>query len=329
LSNIPSTLSGSSYTQTISLNGGGTTAPQPTEPPATVSVSDSETITVTDMATFPDVVDSESITVNDAVTVQVLAAAPAPTITSVTPNSGPAAGGETIVITGQNFQIGATVVFGSTPATSVKVNSATSISVVVPALTAGTNVTVTNPDGQYATGSFTVQPSISSISPASGRQGQTLNVAITGVGFVNGVTTANFGPHIFVHSLTVADGKHATANITIQPKARVRRYTVSVATGIFRASLNGFSVLAAVWNLSPTSGRQGQTVDIAITGDFFQNGLTTANFGPNISVGPVTVTDSDDATVTITIAPNAALGPRGVQVITGIYTEHLLFTVQP
>jgi hypothetical protein len=69
LSNLTSTPSGSSYTQTISLNGGGTTAPQPTEPPATVPVSDNETITVTDTETFPDVADSETITVSDQVSV--------------------------------------------------------------------------------------------------------------------------------------------------------------------------------------------------------------------------------------------------------------------
>jgi hypothetical protein len=71
LSNLTSTLTGSSYTQTISLNGTGTTAPQPTEPSATVPVSDNETITVTDTPTFPDVADSETITVTDQVSITV------------------------------------------------------------------------------------------------------------------------------------------------------------------------------------------------------------------------------------------------------------------
>ncbi|HUA01994.1 MAG TPA: FG-GAP-like repeat-containing protein [Candidatus Aquilonibacter sp.] len=318
------------YMQTISLNGEGSGTGPLLPPSATVTIPPiDETITVTDMPAFPDVADAETITVNDVVTVHVQGSALSPTITSVTPNSGPAAGGETVTIVGQNFQTGAAVLFASTPATSVTVNSATSISVVAPPLTAGTTVTVTNPDGQSATGSFTVRPEISSISPASGRQGQTLDVAITGVGFVNGVTTANFGTQIFVHSLTVADGTHATANITIESAAPVGKYVVSVATGTFTASLNGFTVQPAVWSLSPVTGRQGQTLDVAISGEFFQNGVTTANFGPNITAGPVTVTDGDDATVTITIAPNAPVGLQHVVVTTRSHIQNLPFHILP
>ncbi len=84
--------------------------------------------------------------------------APAPVISSLTPNSGPTAGGETVVIAGQNFQSGATVFFGTTSATSVAFISSTSLSVVAPALGAGTvSVTVTNPDGQSSVfpGAFT------------------------------------------------------------------------------------------------------------------------------------------------------------------------------
>jgi hypothetical protein len=71
LSNLTSTAGSSNYTQSITLNGSGTIAPQPTEPPATVPVSDNEVITVTDTPTFPDVADSETITVSDQVSITV------------------------------------------------------------------------------------------------------------------------------------------------------------------------------------------------------------------------------------------------------------------
>jgi hypothetical protein len=48
LSNLTSTPSGSTYTQTIALLGAGTTAAAPPAPPATVDVTDNESITVTD-----------------------------------------------------------------------------------------------------------------------------------------------------------------------------------------------------------------------------------------------------------------------------------------
>src|SRR5690242_20536582 len=74
-----------------------------------------------------------------------------PTITSVTPTGGFNAGGIPADIAGANFQPGATVLFGATPAT-VNSNSSTHLLVTVPAHAAGAvSVTVTNPDGQSAT----------------------------------------------------------------------------------------------------------------------------------------------------------------------------------
>ncbi len=57
---------------------------------------------------------------------------PAPTVTSVSPNSGTTAGGTAVTITGTNFAAGATVTFGSTAASSVVVVSATTITAVTP-----------------------------------------------------------------------------------------------------------------------------------------------------------------------------------------------------
>src|SRR4029077_20107413 len=51
----------------------------------------------------------------------------APTVTSVSPNTGPATGGTSVTITGTNFVSGATVTLGGTPATSVVVASSTQI----------------------------------------------------------------------------------------------------------------------------------------------------------------------------------------------------------
>ncbi len=86
------------------------------------------------------------------------AAAQAPTLTSVSPTSGPTAGGTTITLTGTNFVSGATVRVGGTAATNVAFVSATQLTARTPAGTAGArDVQVTNPDGQSATrtGAFT------------------------------------------------------------------------------------------------------------------------------------------------------------------------------
>ena len=71
-----------------------------------------------------------------------------PTVTLLSPNAGPPAGGTSVTVTGTNFVAGATVKFGAVSGTSVVVLSATSLTVVTPAQSpGGVTVTVTNPDG--------------------------------------------------------------------------------------------------------------------------------------------------------------------------------------
>ena len=72
---------------------------------------------------------------------------------TIAPISGPAAGGTGVTIQGTDFQAGATVTIGGSPATGVVVNSATQISATTPALSPGTrnDITVTNPDATSGT----------------------------------------------------------------------------------------------------------------------------------------------------------------------------------
>ena len=69
----------------------------------------------------------------------------APTVTSVSPTTGPAAGGTTVTITGTGLHRGHRGEFGTTPATAFTVNSATPITATAPAGTGTVDVTVTTP----------------------------------------------------------------------------------------------------------------------------------------------------------------------------------------
>ena len=72
-----------------------------------------------------------------------------PTVSSVSPNNGPAVGGTGVTITGTKFTAGATVTFAGTAATNVVVVSGTQITATSPAGNAGAvTVTVTNSGGQ-------------------------------------------------------------------------------------------------------------------------------------------------------------------------------------
>ena len=76
----------------------------------------------------------------------------APSVSSISPNSGPVTGGSTVTILGSGFQTGATVAFGGIAAASVTIVSSTQIQAVTPVSPAGTvSITVTNSNSQSGT----------------------------------------------------------------------------------------------------------------------------------------------------------------------------------
>ena len=76
---------------------------------------------------------------------------PAPTVTGLSPSSGPTAGGTSVTISGTNLTGATAVSFGSTAATNVAVLSASQITATSPPGSGTVNVTVTTPGGTSAT----------------------------------------------------------------------------------------------------------------------------------------------------------------------------------
>jgi hypothetical protein len=89
----------------------------------------------------------------------------APTVSSISPNSGSSNGGTAVTITGANFVAGTTVTFGGTAASNVTVVSASSITATTPLHAAGTvNVVVSDSNGSGTlTNGFTYTTSAVSI----------------------------------------------------------------------------------------------------------------------------------------------------------------------
>jgi hypothetical protein len=78
--------------------------------------------------------------------------APVPTISAISPASGPASGGTAVTITGTNFAPGATVTIGGVPPNNVVVADSTTITAVTAPHAAGSfEVTVTNPGNASGT----------------------------------------------------------------------------------------------------------------------------------------------------------------------------------
>jgi len=91
-----------------------------------------------------------------------------PTVTSVTPNTGPTTGGTAVTIKGTNFVAPATVSFGGEPATGVVVVNLTTITAVTPSNSPGpVDVVVTTVCGSGTLpGGFTyVAAAIPTLSP--------------------------------------------------------------------------------------------------------------------------------------------------------------------
>ncbi|MFS0857171.1 Ig-like domain-containing protein, partial [Paenibacillus taichungensis] len=118
-------------------------------------------------------------------TAGVLVDAIAPTITGVSPASGPASGGTTVTLTGTNLTGTTGVTFGGRAATAYTVNSATQITATAPSGTAGAvDIVVTTPGGTATlTGGYTyfmAAPTITGVSPTSGPASGGTTVTLTG-----------------------------------------------------------------------------------------------------------------------------------------------------
>jgi Bacterial Ig-like domain (group 3)/IPT/TIG domain len=179
---------------------------------------------------------------------------PAPTVTNVNPNSGPAAGGTSVTITGTNFTGTTAIKFGSANATSVTVNSATSITATSPHGTGTVDVTVTTPNGTsattaadrftYVTANTTVTLT-SSQNPSQSDQPATFTATVTGVSPTGTVTFKNGGTVL------------GTATLNASRPATLTTSSLSVGTHSITATYDGDA------NNSPsTSTALLQTVNV-------------------------------------------------------------------
>lgn len=273
-----------------------------------------------------------------------------PAIGLLTPGDGPQGSTLDVEITGSNtnFQSSSAVSFSGDGITinSQTVNSPQSITVnisIQPGATLGfRDVTVTTNLGGSSVetakgfGAFNVVspasvPTIIGVSPPQGAQGETLNVSISGAttNFVNGVSTASFGPGITVNSTTVLSSTSAVANITINSAATIGFRDVRVTTGSQIAGENEVGpflvtapppLIPRITIVEPPEGGQGQTLNVTITGEntHFADGTSVASFsGTGITVNSTNVTSATTAVANITIAAGSTLGFRDVFVTTG------------
>ena len=217
------------------------------------------------------------------------ALASTPTITTISPNSGPEAISPYPVINGTNFETGVQVYVNGTIARGAWIGGTTYISFEPPlsAVLGPVPVTVVNPDGgtvtlangwSYTTASLISTPTITSISPNSGPEAISPYPVIKGTDFVSGVK-------VYVNG-TIARGAWigGTTYISFEPPLSAVLGPVSVTVinpdGGTATLANGWSYTTAslapaptITVISPNSGPDTISPYPTMRGTNFETGM--------------------------------------------------------
>jgi hypothetical protein len=258
----------------------------------------------------------------------------APTISSISKDSGPLMGGTSILITGDKFLPGAVASVDGVNCQNSGYISSTSFSCITPErLTAGAvAVTLRNPDNQVATAStpfnYRLAPTITSISPEEGRTSGLTVVEINGTGFLS--------PNDPLKKPNVSFGASScTVNTTLSTSTKIICTINPVSSGIVYLTVTNYDGQSAtkpsaftfispptVLSVSPSSGPTTGSTLVTIAGANFRAG-STVTFdglqctGVNVqSASNITCTTPIRATnglVTVVVtnsAPDSQLGQK-------------------
>lgn len=206
--------------------------------------------------------------------------------------------------------------------------------------TPGTNPPGTNPGGASTSGM-----QLTAVVPNSLKPGGTITLMLTGNGFATCGMTGKFGAGVNIPAIpeapadtqqdvnvTVLSPTSATAVVMVNPQAALgaRTITLSTANQGQTATLPNALLLtntpgttpgpAALYQVSPNRGWDGAPqLSVTLTGQHthFTQGVSAADFGPDVTIESLAVNSATSATAVIDIGPSAKAGLRDVTVRTG------------
>ncbi len=197
-----------------------------------------------------------------------------PTLGTVAPSAGKAAGGTSVTLTGTSFTTATDVFFGADDVTSFTINSNTSITVSSPAHAAGgVSVTVENPGGTSGGQPYTFDPipTLTGISPPNGSTVGGNTVTLTGTGFT-GATDVNFGG-TDIQNTGCGGGpcfsvtNDTTISVTNIPGGAAGAVDVDVVTPGGTSGTQQYTYMgASLSNVSPPSGSSLGGNSVTLTG---------------------------------------------------------------
>lgn len=265
----------------------------------------------------------------------------APTISAVSPASGPSLGGTEVTISGTGFVTGATVSFGDGADRAdarVTAVASGSITAEAPAHPAGAvTVRVTNPDGgtaARATGfTYTASPvptiaATNGITPTSGPSLGETQVSITGTGFAPGaIVRFGTGPGAVDAGAAVLDATrlNVTTPAVAPGSTEVRVVNPDGSASAPSTFTFDASPSPTVASIAPTTGTTAGGIKVTITGTNFAPGAVVTLRGVELLAETEPSTDPNvpgdtflplvrSSTQIVGITPNQAAGPADLVV---------------
>ncbi len=239
-----------------------------------------------------------------------------PALATVSPASGPSAGGTVIQLIGSGFTNASTtqVLVGDTPATGVTSVNGLTMTAVTPSASSGSvDVVVRNPNGESRLRSaFLYGPAVTSISPNEGLTTGGTAVTISGSGFTTPAETQVSLGAALATSVVIVDPQTLTA---VTPPGPLGPVDVSVSNSNGSSILrNGFAyrTLPALSTVEPPYGPTSGGTLVTVRGSgFIEASRMTLRFG---GAAATSLTAIDGTTLT-------ALTPRGLQGIVDVSIE--------
>ena len=194
-----------------------------------------------------------------------------PSISSISPNSGPLAGGNQVVVSGGGLDFHTTVWIGAHLCSDIIFDGSGTLTCNAPAGTqlSAVNVTLINKDGQrahlkngytYSNAAVTSGVTVTAISPATGSSGT--SVTITGTGFVSGATVA------FGSAQATSVNVVSATSITCTAPAGTGTVNVTVTvSGVPGTLSSGFTYTGTSTNGKTITTIAGSSTSIGFGGD--------------------------------------------------------------
>ncbi|MEO8540739.1 MAG: IPT/TIG domain-containing protein [bacterium] len=253
-----------------------------------------------------------------------------PTVTLVSPNAGPPAGGTAIVLRGTNFTTAARVIIGTNVIVPTFVDPTTLTLVTPPALAPGavhihvTTGSGTSPETADDLFTYTNGPIVDSVNPDNGPTIGGTIVIITGKNFSTPLTVS-FGT-VQATSFNVNSATQITVLSPPNPVAGPADVRVTKGADVSpvspKSKFNYTASTPKVTQLTPNTGTTFGGTEVTITG----LGLSGAACPGAVKFGPVPAsvcTVVNDSTITVTTPPNVA-GATVVTVTTANGTSDIV-----